>query len=97
MKLETICFILKKNFGGSFEVEEDYCIYYLLGSSYRFEFENIIKEKPDLLFYVTEIGCGLAGYTYENIAPLFYHSYKLPNVYMPKRFWEVYQTLTKRL
>jgi len=40
MKLETICFILKKNFGGSFEVEEDYCIYYLLGSSYRFEFEN---------------------------------------------------------
>ena len=40
MKLETICFILKKNFGGSFEVYEDYCIYYLLGSSYRFEFEN---------------------------------------------------------
>lgn len=40
MKLETICFVLKKNFGGSFEVYEDYCIYYLLGISYRFEFEN---------------------------------------------------------
>jgi len=40
MKLETICFVLKKNFGGSFEVYEDYCIYYLLGSSYRIEFEN---------------------------------------------------------
>ena len=40
MKLETICFILKKNFGGSFEIEEDDCIYYLLSSSYRFEFEN---------------------------------------------------------
>lgn len=65
--------------------------------NYIFEFENTIKEKPDLLFYVTEIGCGLAGYTSENIAPLFYHSYKLPNVYMPKRFWEVYQTLAKRL
>ncbi len=65
--------------------------------NYIFEFENIIKEKPDLLFYVTEIGCGLAGYTSENIAPLFHLSYKLPNVYMPKRFWEVYQTLTKGL
>ena len=40
MKLETICFILKKNFGGSFEIEEDYCIYYLLGNCYRFELEN---------------------------------------------------------
>lgn len=40
MKLETICFVLKKNFGGSFEVYENYCIYYLLGSSYRFELSS---------------------------------------------------------
>ena len=50
-----------------------------------------------LTFYVTEIGCGLARYTPDQIAPLFKSSYQLPNVYMPKRFWEIYQTLTKRL
>lgn len=52
---------------------------------------------PTKIFLVTEIGCGLARYEPEDIAPLFKSSYQLPNVYMPKRFWEVYQTLTKRL
>lgn len=45
---------------------------------------------PTKIFLVTEIGCGLAGYTPEDIAPLFKSSYQLLNVYMPKRFWEIY-------
>ncbi len=45
---------------------------------------------PTKIFLVTEIGCGLAGYTPEDIAPLFKSSYQLTNVYMPKRFWEIY-------
>lgn len=40
-------------------------------------------------FLVTEIGCGLAGYTPEQIAPLFRGAIDLPNVHLPKRFWEV--------
>ena len=53
-------------------------------------FEQFATFNPELTFYVTEIGCGLAGYTPEDIAPLFKSSYQLPNVFMPKRFWEVY-------
>jgi len=45
---------------------------------------------PTKVFLVTEIGCGLARYEPEDIAPLFKSSYQLPNVYMPKRFWEIY-------
>jgi hypothetical protein len=39
-------------------------------------------------YLVTEIGCGLAGYTPEVIAPLFRESISLSNVYLPIRFLE---------
>lgn len=42
-----------------------------------------------LTFYVTEIGCGLAGYTPEEIAPMFKEVVNLENVYLPQRFWDV--------
>jgi hypothetical protein len=42
---------------------------------------------PELRFMVTEIGCGLAGYKPNNIAPLFAQAAKLDNVYLPQRFW----------
>jgi hypothetical protein len=35
------------------------------------DFINYAKAHPELLFRVVEIGCGLAGYTPEQIAPLF--------------------------
>lgn len=41
------------------------------------------------VFYVTEIGCGLAGYIPSEIAPLFDAAKNLENVYLPKRFWEI--------
>lgn len=39
-------------------------------------------------FLVTEIGCGLAGHSIEDIAPLFEKALKIENIYLPKRFIE---------
>lgn len=41
-------------------------------------------------FIVTEIGCGIAGYKHEQIAPLFLQFLplkSLPNIVLPKRFF----------
>ena len=35
------------------------------------EFIQFAKSRPDLYFYVTRIGCGIAGFVDEDIAPLF--------------------------
>ena len=40
-------------------------------------------------FLVTEIGCGNAGFTPEQIAPLFKECVDMPNVYLPESFWQV--------
>lgn len=37
-------------------------------------------------FYITEIGCGIAGFKYEEIGPLFKDFKHLSNVYLPKKF-----------
>lgn len=34
-------------------------------------FLDFARSRPDLRFLVTRVGCGLAGYTDEDIAPLF--------------------------
>lgn len=47
---------------------------------------------PELTFYVTEIGCGLAGYEPKDIAPMFYWAKQLKNVYLPARFWLHFET-----
>lgn len=53
------------------------------------EFIRFADEHPELTFLVTRIGCGIAGFRDEDIAPLFAKAYSLPNVYLPKSFWEV--------
>ena len=40
-------------------------------------------------FYVTQIGCGLAGYIPKDIAPMFRDAISLENVYLPLCFWEI--------
>jgi hypothetical protein len=45
------------------------------------------KSHPELTFYTTEIGCGLAKYKPKDIAPLFKEAIDLPNVYFSERFW----------
>ena len=49
-------------------------------------FIEFSKEHPDLKFLVTEIGCGIAGYTPEDVAPLFNDVPE--NVVLPETFLE---------
>ena len=53
------------------------------------EFIVFAREHQELHFLVTEIGCGIAGFTPEEIAPLFHSAIALDNVSLPKRFWVV--------
>ena len=53
------------------------------------EFIMFADSHPDLTFLVTRIGCGIAGWRDEDIAPLFARAYSLPNVYLPAEFWKV--------
>lgn len=48
------------------------------------------KEHPELTFFVTPIGCGIAGYTPEDVAPLFLKAVSLPNIYLPESFLETF-------
>jgi hypothetical protein len=52
------------------------------------EFLDFAKTHPELKFLVTEIGCGIAGFTVEEIAPLFKPAIdeNIENVYLPKSF-----------
>lgn len=43
----------------------------------------------DFRFYVTKIGCGLAGYTPEQIAPMFKTASSINNIYLPSEFWDI--------
>jgi hypothetical protein len=47
--------------------------------------------RPDRTFLITQLGCGLAGYTPADIAPLFKDYMDRPNVTLPKSFVEVLQ------
>jgi hypothetical protein len=51
------------------------------------DFIEFAKTRPDLTFYVTEIGCGLSGYKPKDIAPLFKDAVEVENIYLPARFW----------
>lgn len=44
------------------------------------------KAHPELTFYVTKVACGIAGFTVEEIAPLFRDALPLRNVILPQEF-----------
>jgi hypothetical protein len=50
------------------------------------EFIAFAKAHPELFFYVTRIGCGIAGFRDEEIAPLFVAARKVPNICLPQSF-----------
>ena len=50
------------------------------------------KENTHLTFYVVELGCNLAYFTVEEIAPLFKQAIRLKNVYLSQRFIDNLQT-----
>lgn len=59
-------------------------------AEYVYEFLVFVEQHPDWLFELTPIGCGLAGYSPEQIAPMFYsHFYDL-NLMIPNEFWDAY-------
>lgn len=51
------------------------------------DFYDYVKEHPQLTFYITRIGCGLAGYDDRDITELFICNY--PNIVYDKQ-WEKY-------
>ena len=53
------------------------------------EFIIYAKRHPELTFLVTKIGCGIAGFTCEEIAPLFSETVNMTNVYLPEEFRKI--------
>lgn len=48
-----------------------------------------LKENKDVKFLVTRIGCGLAGFTPKQIAPMFRECLDMENVWLPADFIEI--------
>ena len=53
------------------------------------EFIAYARMNPDKQFLVTPIGCGIAGFEPEDIAPLFEEAKEVKNISLPESFWEV--------
>lgn len=53
------------------------------------EFIEFARNHKELNFLVTEIGCGIAGFSPEDIAPLFVRAIDVENIYLPKRFVDI--------
>ena len=47
------------------------------------EFIEFAKTRPDLTFRVTRVGCGIAGFTNEEISPLFAKAHEVENIVLP--------------
>lgn len=55
------------------------------------EFIRFAQANPELKFLVTRIGCGIAGFKDEEIAPLFDKAMQVPNIYLPETFFKILQ------
>ena len=53
------------------------------------EFIQFAKQHPEMTFLVTRIGCGIAGFDAEDIAPLFANAVDVENIHLPQDFWEI--------
>jgi len=52
-------------------------------------FTQFADQHPELRFLVTRVGCGIAGYSVREVAPLFKGCISLENVALPSDFWDV--------
>ena len=50
------------------------------------QFIDFAKEHTELFFYVTRIGCGIAGFKDRDIAPLFKDAMEIANICLPESF-----------
>jgi hypothetical protein len=55
------------------------------------EFLEFATKHPELKFLVTRIGCGIAAFTPDEIAPLFVSALEQKNVILPKDFVDILQ------
>lgn len=53
------------------------------------QFIEYAKQNPSKIFLVTRIGCGIAGFSEHEIAPLFAEAVGVENIALPKEFLEV--------
>ena len=53
------------------------------------DFIEFAKQHAEYTFLVTRIGCGIAGMTPEEVAPMFAQCIDLGNVCLPAAFWDV--------
>ena len=53
------------------------------------EFVEYARQHPELHFLVTAIGCGIAGFDADDIAPLFEEAKDIENISLPDEFWDV--------
>jgi len=55
-------------------------------------FLDFAKNNSNSTFFVTKIGCGLAGHSVMDIAPLFFQNGEPPeNVILPEDFWKAFE------
>ncbi len=50
-------------------------------------------QHPEMTFLVTPVACGIAGFTPQQIAPLFVEAIDMQNVLLPKKFVSVIESL----
>lgn len=50
------------------------------------DFIRFARTRPELKFYVTQIGCGIAGFKIREIAPLFQNALDVESVILPQSF-----------
>ena len=53
------------------------------------KFIEFAKQHPNCKFHVTRIGCGIAGFSANDIAPLFQNAFDLENILLPRDFVEI--------
>ena len=58
------------------------------------EFIQFAQVHPELKFYVTQIGCGIAGFQVMEIAPLFTEAVHVQNIILPESFYTFIQNPT---
>lgn len=53
------------------------------------QFIEFAQANPQFTFLVTRIGCGIAGFTDKEMAPLFAAAINIENVHLPSYWWEI--------
>lgn len=61
------------------------------------EFIRFAQANPELKFLVTRIGCGIAGFRDEEIAPLFDEATQVSNIYLPETFYNILRSHCRKI